>query len=206
MKRKFKRGDPHPNKSGLFLLYYQEGRQCWATKERLKEHRQKCCELSKKYALQDRRKRNKRLRDYYKNNPEARRKKYLRARKYAKQNPERWTAYQTKYMTKKRATNPACRLRGVMQCRLRAALKAKSLKKTSRTFKLVGCTPEFLRKHLEALFLPGMRWERKGEIHIDHKIPLSSAKTRKEFFKLFHYKNLQPLWARDNLIKSDKIL
>ena len=52
-----------------------------------------------------------------------------------------------------------------------------------------------------------MSWELMGlHIHIDHIIPLSSAKTEEEVYKLFNYTNLQPLWAKDNLIKSNKIL
>jgi hypothetical protein len=41
--------------------------------------------------------------------------------------------------------------------------------------------------------------------HIDHKIPLSSAKTEEEAYQLCHYTNLQPLWAEDNLKKSNKL-
>jgi hypothetical protein len=52
-----------------------------------------------------------------------------------------------------------------------------------------------------------MSWDRIGkEIHIDHIIPLSSAKSEDEIYKLCHYTNLQPLWAEDNLKKSNKIL
>ena len=51
-----------------------------------------------------------------------------------------------------------------------------------------------------------MSWELMGKhIHIDHIIPLSSAKSKKELFNLCHYTNLQPLWAEDNLKKGDKI-
>ena len=40
---------------------------------------------------------------------------------------------------------------------------------------------------------------------IDHIIPISSGKTEDEVIKLCHYSNLQPLWAEENLLKSDKI-
>ena len=42
--------------------------------------------------------------------------------------------------------------------------------------------------------------------HIDHITPLSTATTEEEIIKLCHYTNLQPLWAEDNLAKSNKIL
>lgn len=51
-----------------------------------------------------------------------------------------------------------------------------------------------------------MNWDNYGKWHIDHIIPLASAKTEEEMCNLFHYKNLQPLWASDNFRKSDKIL
>ena len=52
-----------------------------------------------------------------------------------------------------------------------------------------------------------MSWELMGQhIHIDHIIPLSSAKNENELYELCRYTNLQPLWAFDNLSKGNKIL
>ena len=84
-------------------------------------------------------------------------------------------------------------------------LKSNNITKKNRTFDIVGCTPQFLKKHLETQFINGMTWDNRSEWPIDHIIPLSSAKTEDELYKLCHYKNLQPLWAEDNLKKSNKI-
>ena len=91
--------------------------------------------------------------------------------------------------------------------RLSNFLRTNKITKRNKTFEIIGCTPEFLKEHIEKHFTEGMSWDKLGkEIHIDHIIPLSSAKTEEEIYKLCHYTNLQPLWAKDNLKKSNKIL
>ena len=67
---------------------------------------------------------------------------------------------------------------------------------------------ETFGKVVEEQFVDGMSWDNYGIYgwHIDHIIPLSSAKTEEEIFKLCHYTNLQPLWAVDNLKKSNKLI
>mgnify|MGYP002132731409 FL=1 len=49
-----------------------------------------------------------------------------------------------------------------------------------------------------------MTWDNYGDWHIDHIIPLNSAQTEEDLYKLCHYSNLQPLWALDNLKKGSK--
>ena len=53
-----------------------------------------------------------------------------------------------------------------------------------------------------------MTWEKylNGDIHIDHIKPISLAKTEEEVYLLNHYTNLQPLWAEENIKKSNKYL
>jgi hypothetical protein len=86
-------------------------------------------------------------------------------------------------------------------------LKKMNIDKENKTFEIVGCSPEFLKEHIEKQFSEGMSWDLMGKhIHIDHIKPLSSAKTEGELYKLCHYTNLQPLWAEENLRKSNKIL
>lgn len=91
--------------------------------------------------------------------------------------------------------------------RVRDFFKLNNISKKNKTFDIVGCSPEFLKEHIEKQFTEGMSWELMGKhIHIDHIIPLSSANTEEEIYKLCHYSNLQPLWAEDNLKKSNKII
>jgi hypothetical protein len=110
--------------------------------------------------------------------------------------------------TKERLTNdPVFKLIKYSRNRIRQYLKTKDINKSNTTLNIIGCPPEFLKEHIEKQFTEGMSWDLMGKhIHIDHIIPLSSAKTEEEIYKLCHYTNLQPLWAEDNLKKSNKIL
>ena len=79
-----------------------------------------------------------------------------------------------------------------------------------KTRELLGCSRMQLRLHLESLWQKGMNWDNYGFYgwHIDHIRPISSFNLNKksEAKKCFNYKNLQPLWARENLCKGKKIL
>lgn len=79
--------------------------------------------------------------------------------------------------------------------------------KSNSTMGLVGITKDGLLKHIESQFLPGMNWENMGDWHLDHIKPCASFDlSDPEQQKLcFHYTNLQPLWASDNLSKGPKL-
>jgi hypothetical protein len=98
------------------------------------------------------------------------------------------------------------RLSENLRNRLNSFLKANKLRKNNKTFDIVGCNPLFLKQYIETQFRDGMNWGNRNEWHIDHIIPLSSAKTEEKIYKLCHYTNLQPLWKNDNLKKGNKIL
>ena len=73
---------------------------------------------------------------------------------------------------------------------------------------LLGYTIADLRSHLERQFTKGMTWERfsKGEIHIDHITPQSAFDLTNpdEWRKCWCLSNLRPLWAKENIAKSNK--
>ena len=83
-------------------------------------------------------------------------------------------------------------------------LKNKKYLKKSKTRSILGADFPEVKKHIEGRFTKGMSWKNYGEWHIDHIYPLSWCDTEEEVFIYSHYSNLQPLWAEDNLNKSDK--
>jgi len=87
------------------------------------------------------------------------------------------------------------------------ALRARGNKKSSVSAKLLGCTIQELREHIESKFKKGMTWQNKGKYgwHIDHIRPCASFDLSKpeEQAKCFHWTNLQPLWWHENIRKSD---
>lgn len=111
------------------------------------------------------------------------------------------------YRKQLKITNPdfkiACNLRSRMSTLLRRCKTPKS----SSMLKLLGCSLEQLKEHLESQFLIGMSWDTYGSWHIDHIRPCASFDLSKpeQQATCFHYSNLQPLWASDNLKKNKKL-
>lgn len=138
-------------------------------------------------------------------------------KEYVKKNKEVLSTYQKEWHIKnKDKVNEKRRLRKeknpifLISCTIRKRtseyLKKNKISKTNKTFEIIGMSPSELYDYLESKFTEGMSWDNYGTYgwHIDHKIPLSSARNEEELYKLCHYSNLQPLWWYDNLRKSNK--
>lgn len=105
---------------------------------------------------------------------------------------------------KRLAEDPIFRLECNLRSRVKNAIKSDAGEKAAGTIELLGCTIQDVRIFLEAEFEPGMSWDNYGEWHIDHIKPCASFNLEdpEEQKKCFHWTNLQPLWAIDNLKKG----
>lgn len=170
-------------------VYYQEN------KEELKVYKRDYNEKNKERVKA-------RTRRYYEKNKEsisARHKEYVQANK-----TELYEKHRI-YLNNRYKTDPEFNLIVRLRARVRSVLKSKNLEKRKSTLEYLGCSSAYLVFHLESQFVEGMTWENRNLWHIDHIIPISSAKTQEDIIRLSHYTNLQPLWAPDNIKKSDKI-
>ena len=181
--------------------YYQKN------KEKIKEHRrkyyqknsEKIKEREAKYRRENSEKIKEREAKYRQENSE---KVKERVKKYRRENPEKIRVY----LNKRYKNDENFRMIAILRARLRKSLNSQSSKKSKRTLELVGCSIRDIRQHLENQFKDGMSWENQGEWHIDHikPCPLFDLTDPEQQKECFNYKNLQPLWAIDNIKKSNK--
>jgi hypothetical protein len=178
------------------------------------KNKDKFLKEAKKYRKENKEKIKLTLKKYYEKNKKIIRKKQ---KKYAEKNRDKLLAYykevnqrpdrkesRKKWRYKKLKTDSTYRLLNNLRRRVLLAIKGKN--KSKSTIKLIGCSMEELWKHLEKKFQPGMTRENHGKWHVDHIRPCASFDLTdpKQQKKCFHYTNLQPLWALDNIRKGDK--
>ena len=158
---------------------------------------------------------------YLKNIEKLREKKRGPARIWAQNNRERSKENSRRYYyeNKKRKIDKVVAyqkikfktdMNWVLKKRLRGRLwqALKGINKSKSTMELLGVPHmDFLKTWLECKFKEGMTWENRHLWHIDHVLPCSSFDLTKpeEQAKCFHYTNLQPLWASENLSKGNRI-
>jgi RNA:NAD 2'-phosphotransferase (TPT1/KptA family) len=144
----------------------------------------------------------------------------IRTSSWCKQNPDRmrelvyaWrdnnpdkVRETSKRQNQKRLATPEGRLRSRVGHAIRLTLRGKT--KAAGAFRHLGYTAEHLADHIQRQFLPGMGWHNISDWHIDHIVPISSFHYNTpydiEFQQAWALSNLRPLWAVDNLRKSNK--
>jgi hypothetical protein len=186
----------------MFWHRLANGSEYWVSPEKFYDLKLKKSKRGKEYEALNKEKIAARKAKYYKEN----RKKILRQTSlYEELNRKKVNERKRKYQHNKRQKNPKYALSCRLRARFNSALRRRKLSKKSKVYQMVGCDWEALKQHIESQFKDGMGWHNFNRIHIDHIIPLSSVNTEEEMAALFHYKNLQPLWAHENLKKGAKI-
>ncbi len=123
-------------------------------------------------------------------------------KKWKHDNRERCRKTQNKRRNFRTANDPIFKLKKNLRKRVHATIRKGY--KSSHTMELIGCPVEDLKSYLQSKFQEGMSWENYGEWHIDHIRPcasfnLTDPAQQKE---CFHFSNLQPLWAEENMRKG----
>jgi hypothetical protein len=136
--------------------------------------------------------------------------------KRRKADPERYKAYREKWQVEnpgygsrrsreRRQSDPIYAFNCRVRCLIRGAIVRSGFVKSKQTEEILGCSIEQFRRQIERQFLPGMGWHNVSEWHIDHIIPVSTARTMEEAESLNTAGNLRPYWAGPNRSKSAKI-
>ena len=196
--------DYYESHKEYFKEYKKSPRYKEQQKEYMKNNREHYKELNEKwkkenykYYLNRRKKSDKKYRD---NHIEER-------KEWINKNREQINSTKRKYESEKRKNDPLYKFIGQIRGVVYSSFIRKGYKKNSHTYEILGCDYNTFINHLLATYKKnyGVEWDGKEEIHIDHIIPISTAKNEEEVIALCYYENLQLLKAKDNLIKHDKL-
>lgn len=164
-----------------------------------------CKECRSKYQKEQRAKDPEKYRNSVKRSYEKHKEKRDRAAKKWRQENKPLIAAAAR---KKRKEDPIFRMAANLRTAVKDCLSYKDFRKGSKLTEYLGCNSQEFKVYIESLFEPGMTWDsygnKPGQWNLDHTIPLTSAKTVEEAYKLSHYLNIKPMWAKLNFIKNDR--
>jgi hypothetical protein len=113
----------------------------------------------------------------------------------------------SEYHQKRKRTDPGYRQERKARSYLQGIVSGKMSSK--RKHELIGCSPAYLKKHIEKQFTPDMTWENRGIVwELDHIIPCCEFRFTRmvDVWDCFHFSNLQPLWKWLNRLKRDGVM
>ena len=182
--------ESNKEKIAEYFKQYQE-----ANKERLVEYGKQYREENKERIKQYREENKERLAEW--------------SKQYYEENKERKAEWGKQYQKQRRSIDHVFKFRINVRTLIKNSFKrgTNQFRKDAKTEQILGCTIEEFRLYIQSKFKEGMSWDNYGlnGWHLDHIIPISFAKTEEDIIRLNHYTNFQPLWAEDNLKKSNKI-
>ena len=179
------------------------------------ENKENIAAQRKKYREQNKEKIAAIQKKYYRDNKEN---ILASVKKHYGDNKEEIAAYHKKYREENKgkinaqqrerySNDPDYKMKMILSRSTRRALNGEM--KASPTRELLGCTFKQARAHIKKQFKPGMNWDnwKHDGWHVDHIIPLASfdMSDPDQQRRANHYTNLQPMWAAENMSKSDSI-
>ena len=192
------------------LLYNKEYRQNNKEKRReyRKEYDEKNKEKIKEYYQNNKERLNKRIKEYRQNNIVKE-----RLKEYRQNNKDRIMEYKNRYARLRRKSEPLFKITTNIRNLISRSIKRNGYNKKSKTYKILGCSFEEFKLHIESQWEEWMNWDNYGKCNgeekygwdIDHIIPVSSGKCEESNIRLNHYSNMRPLCSYVNrYVKRDK--
>lgn len=128
-------------------------------------------------------------------------------KKYYKKYNKEINIKRARYRNKKKKEDALYKIKNQIRVLIYMAFNNKGFLKSEKTEKILGCTFKEFYDYLLKTFKNnyGYDYNFNENVHIDHIIPLATAKTKEDVIKLNHYTNLQLLKAKDNMQKRDKL-
>lgn len=212
-KRTYDRQYAEKNKERLAIYRkkrYEENREEILKKQSIygKEHRAEITarrrEYHRAYNQEHREERNAYNRIWRaKNKEKIRQRRYEEGVRYRAKHKQQIRNKKQAYENRKRTRDPMFKLKGQVRIMIRDSFRRKGLKKSDSTEKILGCSlvafQEYLLQTWEERY--GTAWNGE-DCHIDHIVPLATAKTEEDIIHLCHYTNLQLLTPSDNFEKG----
>lgn len=129
-------------------------------------------------------------------------------KEYRDRNAERLRFLSKRSMARRKASDPVFAMLCHCRAMLNKMLTRYGMKKSDRAMAMLGYGPGDLVDRLESQFKDGMGWHNRKEWHIDHICPTSKlmAAGVTDMSIINHLDNLQPMWAKENISKSAKIV
>ena len=124
--------------------------------------------------------------------------------KYKEKNKDKVRLYFNEYNKKRKKNDSLYKLTVSIRTLISNSIRKMGYTKKSKINEILNCSFEEFKSHIESKFQENMKWENYGEWHLDHIYPISLAKNEQHLLELNDFKNFQPLWATENLKKSNK--